>query len=94
MDPRNQCRRSSILFQGLYFANPALHNTPFNPVLTSSEYFESVYGVWSDSRAGGELGSAAGQLVVGVEGRDLYFLCALLLSFALFTRRAVNPPNS
>lgn len=39
-----------------------------------------VYRVWSDSRAGGELGSAAGQLVVGVEGQDLYFVCTLLLS--------------
>lgn len=61
-------------------------------------HFESVYGVWSDIRAGGGLGSAAGQLVVGVEGRDIYFVYTLLLScfflFALFTRRAVNPPNS
>lgn len=75
---------------------PTLCNTPVNLTLQ----FESVngimlsrVGVWPISRAGGEQGFAAGQLVVGEEGWDLYFVCTLLsclIRFALFTEKLIT----
>lgn len=78
---------------------PTLRNTPpFSPPVNLTLRFESVngimlscVGVWPiSSRDGGEQGFAAGQLVVGEEGRDLYFVCTLLsclFRFALFTEK-------